>query len=52
MGRANARPVRDHDVFDTIAASPVKLQRQLLGLAREQLGTVGGGNHSVDILED
>jgi tRNA-splicing ligase RtcB len=52
MGRANRRPVRDHEVFDTISASPVKEQRKLLNLAREQLGTVGGGNHYVDILED
>src|SRR5829696_384845 len=52
MGRANQRPVRDHDVFDTIDASPVKEQRKLLTLAREQLGTVGGGNHYVDVLED
>ena len=27
-------------------------QRKLLPLAREQLGTVGGGNHYVDLLED
>jgi tRNA-splicing ligase RtcB len=26
-------------------------QRALIGLAREQLGTVGGGNHYVDVLE-
>jgi tRNA-splicing ligase RtcB len=52
MGRANQRPVRDHEVFDTISASPVNEQRKLLSLAREQLGTVGGGNHYVDILED
>src|SRR5947209_15671943 len=52
MGRHNAEPVRDHAVFDAIAQSPVTAQRQLLGLARQQLGTVGGGNHYVDILED
>jgi tRNA-splicing ligase RtcB (3'-phosphate/5'-hydroxy nucleic acid ligase) len=52
MGRHNDEPVRDHPVFDTIARSPVTEQRRLLGLAREQLGTVGGGNHYVDVLED
>jgi tRNA-splicing ligase RtcB (3'-phosphate/5'-hydroxy nucleic acid ligase) len=52
MGRANREPVRDHAVFDAIARSPVVEQRTLLRLAREQLGTVGGGNHYVDLLED
>ena len=52
MGRNNLEPIRDHDVFDAIARSPVTEQRQLLGLARQQLGTVGGGNHYVDLLED
>jgi tRNA-splicing ligase RtcB (3'-phosphate/5'-hydroxy nucleic acid ligase) len=52
MGRSNLEPIRDHDVFDTIAHSPVAEQQKLLGLARQQLGTVGGGNHYVDILED
>jgi len=52
MGRNNQEPVRDHPVFDAIARSPVKDQRKLLGLARQQLGTVGGGNHYVDVLED
>ncbi len=52
MGRRNAEPIREHPVFDAIAASPVDGQRRLLGLARGQLGTVGGGNHYVDVLED
>jgi len=52
MGRANREPIRDHGVFDAIARSPVDEQRKLLRLAREQLGTVGGGNHYVDVLED
>jgi len=52
MGRGNADPIRDHPVFESIARSPVAGQRQLLPLAREQLGTVGGGNHYVDVLED
>src|SRR5882672_5590388 len=52
MGRSNREPIRDHDVFETIAHSPVVEQRRLLRLARQQLGTVGGGNHYVDLLED
>jgi tRNA-splicing ligase RtcB (3'-phosphate/5'-hydroxy nucleic acid ligase) len=52
MGRRNDEPVRDHAVFDAIAHSPVGGQRRLLDLARQQLGTVGGGNHYVDVLED
>ncbi len=52
MGRGNREPIRDHDVFDAVAHSPVAAQRQLLPLARQQLGTVGGGNHYVDVLED
>src|SRR3982750_112100 len=50
--RSCAQRIRDHAVFDAIAHSPVGEQRRLLGLARQQLGTVGGGNHYVDILED
>jgi len=52
MGRRNHEPIRDHPVFDAIATSPSDGQRRLLRLAREQLGTVGGGNHYVDVLED
>jgi tRNA-splicing ligase RtcB (3'-phosphate/5'-hydroxy nucleic acid ligase) len=52
IGRANRTPIADHEVFDAIARSPVTAQRKLLNLARQQLGTVGGGNHYVDVLED
>jgi len=52
MGRNNSEPVREHAVFDAVAHSPVAGQRRLLDLARRQLGTVGGGNHYVDVLED
>lgn len=51
MGRRNNERV-DHDVIDAIAESPVKPQRKLLDLAREQLGTIGSGNHYVDLFED
>jgi tRNA-splicing ligase RtcB len=52
MGRSNDERIAEHPVFDVIAKSPVKQQRQLLASARSQLGTVGGGNHYVDLFED
>jgi tRNA-splicing ligase RtcB (3'-phosphate/5'-hydroxy nucleic acid ligase) len=52
IGRSNEELVRDHPVFEAIARSPVREQRTMLGLARQQLGTVGSGNHYVDVLED
>ena len=51
IGRKNDEPV-DSPVFDRIAHSPVPQQRALLEMARNQLGTVGSGNHYVDVLED
>lgn len=51
IGRKNQEPT-DDPVFDAINASPVPQQRALLSMARQQLGTVGSGNHYVDILED
>lgn len=51
IGRKNNEPV-DASVLDEIAASPIKQQRDLLKLASDQLGTVGSGNHYVDILVD
>lgn len=51
IGRKNDEPI-DSPVFETINASPVHQQRALVQMARQQLGTVGSGNHYVDILED
>jgi tRNA-splicing ligase RtcB len=51
MGRKNEERV-DHPVLDAIAQSPVREQRKQLANARAQLGTVGGGNHYVDLFED
>jgi tRNA-splicing ligase RtcB len=48
MGRPNNEKV-DHEVFDLIAHSNFEPQRNLLKLAQDQLGTVGGGNHYVDL---
>jgi tRNA-splicing ligase RtcB len=42
----------DHPVLDKIAAAPFEPQRKLRDLARNQLGTVGGGNHYVNVLAD
>lgn len=42
----------DHPVLERIANSPVPFQRTLVGLAASQLGTVGSGNHYVDLFED
>jgi tRNA-splicing ligase RtcB (3'-phosphate/5'-hydroxy nucleic acid ligase) len=51
IGRANAEPV-DDPVFEAIVQSPVIEQRALARLAQDQLGTVGSGNHYVDVLVD
>jgi tRNA-splicing ligase RtcB len=52
VGRANNERVEEHPVFDAIATSGVAYQRSLIDLARNQLGTVGSGNHYVDLFED
>lgn len=52
VGRSNNEMVDDHWVFDRIANSPSVYQRSLIDLARNQLGTVGSGNHYVDLFED
>jgi len=51
IGRKNKQPV-DHEVIDKIVAAEFKQQRKLFTLAKEQLGTVGSGNHFVDLFED
>jgi len=51
VGRKNNEPI-DSPVFDRILESPCKEQRSLIQMARQQLGTVGSGNHYVDVLED
>lgn len=52
VGRQNEERITDHPVFESIAKSPVRHQRSLLEMARKQLGTVGSGNHYVDLFED
>ncbi len=51
IGRKNNEPV-DSPVFDRIAHSSVSHQQAFIDKARAQLGTVGSGNHYVDVLED
>jgi tRNA-splicing ligase RtcB (3'-phosphate/5'-hydroxy nucleic acid ligase) len=51
MGRRNPEPI-DHPVLDAIREAPFAPQRALLDLAAKQLGTVGAGNHYVDLFSD
>lgn len=51
MGRPNPKPI-DHPVFDSISKAEFRPQRDMMKLAMEQLGTVGGGNHFIDLFED
>lgn len=51
IGRPNNEPV-DHPVLEKIHKAEFIPQRKLYGLAKEQLGTVGSGNHFVDLFED
>jgi tRNA-splicing ligase RtcB len=51
VGRRNDEPV-DHPVLDAIRTAAVGHQRKLYDLAAAQLGTVGAGNHYVDLFAD
>ena len=51
MGRVNDEPV-EHPVFEKIENADFIPQRGLSELARTQLGTVGAGNHYVDLFTD
>jgi tRNA-splicing ligase RtcB (3'-phosphate/5'-hydroxy nucleic acid ligase) len=51
LGRHNAEPV-DHPVLDAIHDAEFAPQRALYELAASQLGTVGAGNHYVDLFAD
>lgn len=51
IGRRNNKSV-DHEVLDKINSAEFKPQRKLFNLAKEQLGTVGSGNHFVDLFKD
>jgi tRNA-splicing ligase RtcB len=52
LGRQNPEPI-DHELFDSPLWSELdSTGQQLKQKARSQLGTVGSGNHYVDLLED
>jgi len=51
VGRVNDEPV-DHSVLDSIAHAEFAPQRKLTQTASNQLGTVGSGNHYVDLFGD
>ncbi len=51
VGRVNKEPAAD-PVLERIRTADFAPQRRLLGLAERQLGTVGAGNHYVDLFED
>src|SRR3954465_4870897 len=51
VGRNNGR-AGDHPVIDEIRDAAFAPQRQLRDLAAKQLGTVGAGNHYVDLFAD
>jgi tRNA-splicing ligase RtcB len=51
VGRPNNEPA-NHEVFDKIRTADFAPQRKMLDLAVEQLGTVGSGNHFVDLFKD
>jgi tRNA-splicing ligase RtcB len=51
IGRVNNEPV-DHPVLEEISETDFKPQKNMAKLASEQLGTVGSGNHYVDLFED
>ena len=51
IGRKNPEPV-DHELFDDDPAWDIPEAAALRDLARSQLGTIGSGNHFVDLFVD
>lgn len=51
VGRPNPEPV-DHEVLEKIFKAEFRPQRKMLQMASNQLGTVGSGNHYVDLFKD
>jgi tRNA-splicing ligase RtcB len=51
LGRSNAEKV-EHELFDNPLWQEAEVIGHLKGMARDQLGTVGSGNHYVDLFED
>src|SRR3989442_15074258 len=51
LGRSNAEKV-EHELFDSPLWQEAPAIGHLKSMARDQLGTVGSGNHYVDLFED
>jgi tRNA-splicing ligase RtcB len=51
VGRTNAEKI-EHDLFDHPLWQESEVSGRLKQMARDQLGTVGSGNHYVDLFED
>ncbi len=51
VGRPNQEKV-EHEVIDKISKAEFRPQRKLVGTAQVQLGTVGSGNHFIDLFRD
>ena len=51
LGRSNAEKV-EHELFDSPLWQEAPAIAHLKSMARDQLGTVGSGNHYVDLFED
>jgi tRNA-splicing ligase RtcB len=51
VGRKNAEKV-DHPILEEIASCDFGFQRNLAQMAAQQLGTIGSGNHYVDLFKD
>lgn len=51
MGRHNEEKVK-HGIFEEINKGHFRPQAKFMQLAKDQLGTVGGGNHFIDLFED
>jgi tRNA-splicing ligase RtcB len=51
LGRRNAEKV-EHELFDSPLWQEAAVVGHLKSMARDQLGTVGSGNHYVDLFED
>jgi tRNA-splicing ligase RtcB len=52
MGVPASEEVKDHPVYDSISRAKMSEVRRMLGKARAQLGTVGSGNHYVDLFRE
>jgi tRNA-splicing ligase RtcB len=51
LGRPNPSPI-DHEVLEKISTTDFAPQREMIKKAAKQLGTVGSGNHYVDLFSD